>query len=94
MNSYGPEKDALLKRLRRIEGQVAGIHKMVEDDRYCIDVITQVAAVTSALQAVSLKLLDSHLAGCVVDAARKGGPDADEKMKEASDAIARLVRLL
>ncbi|MCE5292886.1 MAG: metal-sensitive transcriptional regulator [Nocardiaceae bacterium] len=94
MNSYGPEKDALLKRLRRIEGQVAGIHKMVEDDRYCIDVITQVAAVTSALQAVSLKLLDSHLAGCVVDAARQGGPDADEKMKEASEAIARLVRLL
>ena len=94
MNSYGPEKDALLKRLRRIEGQVAGIHKMVDDDRYCIDVITQVAAVTSALQAVSLKLLDSHLAGCVVEAARQGGPDADEKMKEASDAIARLVRLL
>lgn len=94
MNSYGPEKDALLKRLRRIEGQVAGIYKMVDDDRYCIDVITQVAAVTSALQAVSLKLLDSHLAGCVVDAARQGGPDADEKMKEASEAIARLVRLL
>ena len=94
MNSYGPEKDALLKRLRRIEGQVAGIRKMVEDDRYCIDVITQVAAVTSALQAASLKLLDSHLAGCVVQAAREGGPEADAKMSEASDAIARLVRLL
>lgn len=94
MNSYGPEKDALLKRLRRVEGQVSGIYKMVDEDRYCIDVITQVAAVTSALQAVSLKLLDSHLAGCVVEAAREGGPEADEKMKEASDAIARLVRLL
>ena len=92
MNSYSPEKDELLKRLRRIEGQVAGIHRMIDDDRYCIDVLTQVSAATKALQSVSLKLLDAHLAGCVVDAAKRGGPEADAKVKEASDAIARLVR--
>ncbi|MBJ8347884.1 metal-sensitive transcriptional regulator [Antrihabitans sp. YC2-6] len=92
MNSYSPEKDELLKRLRRIEGQVAGISRMVADDRYCIDVLTQVAAATSALQSVSLKLLDAHMAGCVVEAAKRGGPEADAKIKEASDAIARLVR--
>ena len=92
MNSYSPEKDELLKRLRRIEGQVAGISRMISDDRYCIDVLTQVSAVTSALQSVSLKLLDAHLAGCVVEAAREGGPDADAKVKEASAAVARLVR--
>jgi DNA-binding FrmR family transcriptional regulator len=92
MNAYSPEKDELLKRLRRIEGQVAGISRMVAEDRYCIDVLTQVSAVTSALQSVSLKLLDAHLAGCVVEAAKQGGPDADAKVKEASAAIARLVR--
>ncbi|MFF0817908.1 metal-sensitive transcriptional regulator [Rhodococcus sp. NPDC003318] len=92
MNGYTPEKENLLKRLRRIEGQVAGISRMVDDDRYCIDILTQVSAVTSALQSVSLKLLDEHLAHCVVEAARKGGPEADAKVKEASDAIARLVK--
>lgn len=92
MNGYSPEKDDLLKRLRRIEGQVAGISRMVDDDRYCIDILTQVSAATKALQSVSLKLMDSHLAGCVVEAAKKGGPEADAKVKEASDAIARLVR--
>ncbi len=91
-HSYSPDKDDLLKRLRRIEGQVSGISRMIDDDRYCIDVLTQVSAVTKALQAVSLKLLDAHLSGCVVDAAREGGPDAEVKLKEASDAIARLVR--
>ncbi len=65
---------------------------MVAEDRYCIDVLTQVSAATKALQSVSLKLLDAHLAGCVVEAAKKGGPEADAKVKEASDAIARLVR--
>ena len=90
MSSY--EQDDLLKRLRRIEGQVAGISRMVSEDRYCIDVLTQVSAVTKALQSVSLKLVDSHLAGCVLEAARQGGPEADAKVKEASDAIARLVR--
>ncbi len=91
-HGYGPGKDELLKRLRRIEGQVAGIARMVDDDRYCIDILTQVSAATSALQSVSLKLLDAHLAGCVVDAARAGGPEAEAKVKEASAAIARLVR--
>lgn len=91
MSSYSPEQDDLLKRLRRIEGQVAGISRMVADDRYCIDVLTQVSAATSALQSVSLKL-DAHLAGCVVEAAKQGGPEADVKIKEAQAAIARLVR--
>ncbi|WP_137725241.1 metal-sensitive transcriptional regulator [Prescottella subtropica] len=92
MNGYTPQQDDLLKRLRRIEGQVQGISRMIADDRYCIDVLTQVSAATSALQSVSLKLLESHLAGCVVEAAKKGGPEADAKVKEASDAIARLVK--
>ncbi|KJF23133.1 transcriptional regulator [Rhodococcus sp. ACPA4] len=92
MSGYSPEQDDLLKRLRRIEGQVAGISRMVADDRYCIDVLTQVSAATSALQSVSLKLLDAHLAGCVVEAAKQGGPEADAKIKEAQAAIARLVR--
>ncbi|CRK52555.1 conserved hypothetical protein [Rhodococcus sp. RD6.2] len=92
MNGYSAEKEALLKRLRRIEGQVAGISRMVDDDRYCIDILTQVSAVTSALQSVSLKLLDEHLSHCVVEAARQGGPEADAKVKEASAAIARLVK--
>ncbi|QBJ95717.1 transcriptional regulator [Rhodococcus sp. ABRD24] len=92
MNGYSPQQEDLLKRLRRIEGQVQGISRMIADDRYCIDVLTQVSAATSALQSVSLKLLEAHLAGCVVEAARKGGPEADAKVKEASDAIARLVK--
>jgi DNA-binding FrmR family transcriptional regulator len=89
---YSDDKTAVLKRLRRIEGQVRGIERMVEDDTYCIDVLTQVSATTKALEAVALKLLDEHLSHCVVDAARKGGPEADAKVKEASAAIARLVR--
>ncbi|MGF7119870.1 DNA-binding FrmR family transcriptional regulator [Rhodococcus sp. AG1013] len=92
MNGYSPQQEDLLKRLRRIEGQVQGISRMIADDRYCIDVLTQVSAATSALQSVSLKLLEAHLAGCVVEAAKKGGPEADAKVKEASDAIARLVK--
>jgi DNA-binding FrmR family transcriptional regulator len=81
-----------LKRLRRIEGQIRGLQRMIEDDQYCIDILTQVSAATRALQAFSLGLLDEHLAGCVVDAARRGGPEAEEKVREASEAIARLVR--
>ncbi|RVW01170.1 metal-sensitive transcriptional regulator [Rhodococcus xishaensis] len=91
-NGYSSQQEDLLKRLRRIEGQVQGISRMVADDRYCIDVLTQVSAATSALQSVSLKLLEAHLAGCVVEAAKKGGPEADAKVKEASDAVARLVK--
>lgn len=92
MPGYHDSKDAQLKRLRRIEGQVRGLQRMVEQDQYCIDVLTQVAAATKALQSFSLGLLEEHLAHCVVDAARHGGPQADAKVKEAADAIARLVR--
>jgi DNA-binding FrmR family transcriptional regulator len=89
---YTQNKDDYLKRLRRIEGQVRGIAKMVEDDKYCIDILTQVSAATKALQAVALGLLEEHMGSCVVDAARAGGDEADVKVKEAADAIARLVR--
>lgn len=85
------DKQALLGRLRRIEGQVRGVHRMVDEDTYCIDVLTQISAATRALQAVAIGLLEGHLAHCVVDAARDGG-DPTAKVKEASDAIARLVR--
>lgn len=91
-HGYTPMKDSHLKRLRRIEGQIRGLQRMVEEDKYCIDILTQVSAMTKALQSVAVSLLDDHLAHCVVDAARKGGPEAEEKLKEASDAIARLVR--
>ena len=87
---YGADKQALLGRLRRIEGQIRGLHRMVDQDTYCIDVLTQISAATRALQAVALGLLEGHLAHCVADAARDG--DAAAKVKEASDAIARLVR--
>ncbi|WP_448071359.1 metal-sensitive transcriptional regulator [Georgenia yuyongxinii] len=91
-NGYTDERDDHLRRLRRIEGQVRGIAKMVEDDKYCIDVLTQVSAATRALQSFALGLLDEHMSHCLVDAARTGGAEQDEKLKEASDAIARLVR--
>jgi DNA-binding FrmR family transcriptional regulator len=90
---YRGHKDDYLKRLRRIEGQVRGIHRMVEEDTYCIDVLTQVAAVTKALQAVSLGLLEEHVGHCVVEAARAGDAEAQAKVREASDAIARLMRV-
>jgi DNA-binding FrmR family transcriptional regulator len=89
---YADTKQAHLKRLRRIEGQVRGISRMVEEDTYCIDVLTQVSAVTRALQAVSLGLLDEHMAHCLSHAVAAGGEEADAKLKEASVAIARLVR--
>ena len=89
---YHDSKDDVLKRLRRIEGQVRGLQRMVEEDTYCIDVLTQVSATTKALEAVALQLLDDHLTHCVVDAARVGGSEAELKIKEATDAVARLVR--
>lgn len=89
---YSDDKTAVLARLRRVEGQVRGLTRMVEQDTYCIDVLTQVSATTRALEAVALKLLDEHLTHCVLDAARQGGPDAEAKIREASDAIARLVK--
>lgn len=92
MNGYTGSKDDYFKRLRRVEGQVRGLQRMVESDTYCIEILTQVAAVTKALQAVSLGLLEDHLDHCVRDAAVAGGPEADAKIREAADAIARLVR--
>ena len=89
---YTANKDDLLKRLRRAEGQVRGIQRMVDSDSYCIDILTQVSAATKALENVALALLDDHLAHCVAEAAREGGSVADDKIKEASAAIARLVR--
>ena len=89
---YADTKEQHLKRLARIEGQVRGIARMVAEDAYCIDVLTQTAAVTKALQAVALGLLDEHMAHCVVNAAREGGAEQEQKLKEASEAIARLVR--
>lgn len=92
MVGYGESKDDILRRLRRAEGQVRGIERMVEADTYCIDVLTQVSAVTRAMENVALKLLDDHLAHCLAEAAREGGQVADDKVREASAAIARLVR--
>ncbi|ALG10865.1 metal-sensitive transcriptional regulator [Kibdelosporangium phytohabitans] len=92
MRGYTGDKDAFLKRLRRIEGQVRGLQRMVENDEYCIDVLTQISAATKALQAVSLGLMDEHLKHCVAEAIAQGGETADEKVREASEAIARLVR--
>ena len=92
MHGYVQDKDELLTRLRRAEGQVRGLQRMIEDDVYCIDILTQVSAATKALETVALQLLDDHLSHCVAEAAREGGPVADEKIREASAAIARLVR--
>ncbi len=89
---YMQRKDDYAKRMRRIEGQVRGIGRMVEEEKYCIDILTQVSAVTKALQAVALGLLEEHMAHCVLDAAQAGGPEAEAKLREASEAVARLVR--
>ena len=89
---YTPAKEDYLRRLRRIEGQVRGLQKMVEDDKYCIDILTQVSAATAALQSVALGLMEDHLGHCVTQAVAKGGEVAAAKVREASEAIARLVR--
>ncbi|MBY0441201.1 MAG: metal-sensitive transcriptional regulator [Mycobacteriaceae bacterium] len=89
---YVAHKDSYAKRLRKIEGQVRGIAKMIEDDKYCIDVLTQISAASSALRSVALNLLDEHLDHCVSHAVQEGGEDAQVKLAEASAAIARLVR--
>jgi len=91
-HGYLHDKDRYLARLKRIEGQARGVHRMIEEDKYCIDILTQISALTSALEGVAIGLLDEHLRHCVVDAAKDGGPEADEKIKEASNAIARLVK--
>jgi DNA-binding FrmR family transcriptional regulator len=92
VHGYTPDKDQYLKRLRRIEGQIRGLQKMVEDDNYCIDILTQVSAATSALQSVALGLLEDHLGHCVAQATAEGGDVATAKVREASAAIARLVK--
>jgi DNA-binding FrmR family transcriptional regulator len=91
-HGYSSQKDNYAKRLRRIEGQVRGIAKMIDDDKYCIDVLTQISAVNSALQSVALGLLDEHLGHCVSHAVAEGGDEANRKLAEASAAIARLVK--
>ena len=92
MTGGSTSRNDLLNRLSRIEGQVRGIAKMVEQDNYCIDILTQVSAASQAMQSVALRLLNGHLSHCVLDAARAGSPEREAKLKEASDAIARLVR--
>ena len=89
---YIDEKAAIQKRLRRIEGQIRGLQRLVEEDQYCINILDQISATTRALQAVAMKLLGDHLSHCVMEAVAKGGPEAEAKVKEAQDAIARLVR--
>lgn len=89
---YTDHKDAVLKRLRRVEGQVRGLQRMVDEDQYCIDILTQVSAATSALRAVAVELLEDHLGHCVAHAIEEGGPDAQAKVKEAAAAVERLVK--
>jgi DNA-binding FrmR family transcriptional regulator len=92
VHGYTANKQDYLKRLRRVEGQIRGLQKMVGDDKYCIDILTQVSAATRALQSVALGLLEDHLGHCVTEAAAEGGDVAAAKVREASDAIARLVK--
>ncbi|MFB7172268.1 metal-sensitive transcriptional regulator [Streptomyces sp. NPDC056254] len=92
MHGYTAHKDDVLKRLRRIEGQVRGLQRLVEEDTYCIDVLTQVGATTKALQSFGLTMLEDHLHSCVADAIAEGGDQAKDKVAEASQAIARMVR--
>ena len=89
---YVAHKDTYAKRLRKIEGQVRGIAKMIDEDKYCIDILTQISAASSALRSVALNLLDVHLDHCVSRALAEGGEEAQVKLAEASAAIARLVR--
>jgi len=90
-HGYISDKERYLARLRRIEGQARGIHRMIDDDTYCIDILTQISAITSALNTVAVGLVDDHLKHCVASAIHNGGTEADEKLQEASEAIARLV---
>lgn len=92
MYGYAENKDNYQRRLRRIEGQVRGLQRMVDEDQYCIDILTQVSAVTKALQAVAVGLLEDHLGHCVAEAIAAGDDSASAKISEASEAVARLVR--
>lgn len=91
MAAYDMQKSDIAKRLARIEGQVRGVARMVDEDRYCIEILDQISAITKALQKVSLGLMHDHLGHCVVDAVHAGGPQAQEKVDEATSAIARLI---
>lgn len=91
-HGYISDKDKYLARLKRIEGQARGVHRMIDEEQYCIDILTQISALTSALQGVAVGLLDEHLKHCVADAVRAGGDVAEAKLDEATQAIARLVR--
>ena len=92
MRGYTESKDSYLKRLRRIEGQIRGLQRMIDEDEYCIDILTQITAVQSALKGVALALLDDHMQHCVLHAAQQGGDEAVEKLDEVSAAVARLVK--
>ncbi|MFB7863677.1 metal-sensitive transcriptional regulator [Streptomyces sp. NPDC056069] len=92
VHGYHKQKDEHLKRLRRIEGQIRGLQRMVDEDVYCIDILTQVSASTKALQSFALQLLEEHLRHCVADAATKGGDEIEAKVEEATKAIARMMR--
>ncbi|HET7531385.1 MAG TPA: metal-sensitive transcriptional regulator [Mycobacteriales bacterium] len=92
MRGYSEDKESLQKRLRRIEGQVRGLQRMVDEDVYCIDILTQISAATRALEAVALSLLEDHMRHCVQQAVAAGGPDAEAKISEATEAVRRLVR--
>ena len=92
MAGYTHDKDEHVTRLRKIEGQIRGLSRMVEDDKYCIDILTQVSAATRALQSVALGLLEDHLGHCVAQAVAEGGDVAEQKVREASQAVARLVK--
>jgi DNA-binding FrmR family transcriptional regulator len=92
-HGYAPERDALIKRLHRIEGQVRGIERMVEEDRYCIDILTQISAVTTALESLAFKILDDHVNHCVRGALASGDPEeAQRKSQELLDAVHRFSR--
>ncbi|EDY44857.1 metal-sensitive transcriptional regulator [Streptomyces sp. SPB074] len=92
VHGYHDHKQEHLKRLRRIEGQIRGLQRMVEEDQYCIDILTQVSASTKGLQSFALQLLEEHLRHCVADAAVRGGDEVEEKVAEATRAIARMLR--
>ncbi|WP_295627710.1 metal-sensitive transcriptional regulator [uncultured Corynebacterium sp.] len=91
-HGYISDKKRYLARLKRIEGQVRGVHRMIDEEKYCIDILTQISALNSALKSVSMALLDDHLRHCVVSAAQDGGEELDVKLEEASDAIRRLAK--
>jgi DNA-binding FrmR family transcriptional regulator len=91
---YAADKDALVRRLHRIEGQVRGIERMLEEDRYCIDVLTQIAAVNTALESLAFRILDSHVNHCVAGALASGdAEEAETKSKELLDAVHRFARV-